>query len=63
MTPAELTLALQLAAQGLAYWQNFTTQAAAGLLTQTDLDAAAGKLDIDIAQLESDVTAQAATAP
>lgn len=63
MTPAELLLAEQLLTQGLAYWQNFQVQKAAGSLTAADLAAAAAKLDLDIDQLAADIAAQKAATP
>lgn len=61
MTPAELALADELITQGLQFWANFQAQKAAGTLTQADLTAAAQKLDVDIAQLTSDIAAQSSS--
>lgn len=43
--------------QGLAFWQNFQAQKEAGTLTMADVDAAAAKVGVDLAQLKADIDA------
>lgn len=63
MTPVEIALADQLLTQGLAFWQSFQAQKAAGQLTRADLDAAALQLDADIMELEKNIRSAAAARP
>lgn len=57
MSPAEIALAIQLAEQGIAYWEGIKVSAAAGTLTQADLDASTNKFGVDLTQFAADVAA------
>lgn len=48
----------QLLTAGLAFWSDFQSKKAAGELTMVDLEAAAAKTTVDLAQLTADVAAQ-----
>lgn len=51
-------LAEQLLTQGLAFWAAFQAKKAAGTLTIDDVDVAATKTGVDLAQLAADIKAQ-----
>lgn len=51
----------QLLTAGLAFWSDFQSRKAAGTLTMADLEAAAAKTTVDLAQLKADVDALGST--
>lgn len=50
-------IADQLLTAGLAFWADYQAKKAAGNLTMADLEAAAAKTSVDLAQLKADVDA------
>lgn len=66
MDPITLQLAMGMAAQGMRMWADFADRAAAGTLTDAELDAMAAKLDANADGLRADIAAARAakaTAP
>lgn len=55
MDPVTVQLAIALASQGLRFWADFTDRAAAGHLTDAELDAAAAHLGANIEGLRQEI--------